>query len=481
MTTTDSLLQITDATTAILTIMDSAGGLAYNTPGYRLKYGGYAPKVASKREVLLAGQTHYNEVEETLTIEIRGSTAADCFSKLETLIELLDAATRWYYGELVSPVVIKYQPKGSTLTAPCQRLILKAKPNNDTISLPAEYDSAGTTYWLTEITISFICRGLWHTSLGTDTSTQTAKNSGNIITFNMPGPVAKLPNPVEFQMDLSATAPITGTVRGYLLLSRTANQLVKIDASSLTGTHITSVADTGSIADGNVMRFTPTAVNENQQTAYLSVGSAYNTNKRLGFYCTFRCTTVSTAIWQCRVVAQDGTGTTYTTPYVTLQEPSGETGPQPIYLGSVVVDDYQQTPNLSGIKTFSLQMIGPSSIASTPKLDIDTIIIVGLDDDYTIALRMDIATSILQRYILIHNQPLSRLFPVVHQASALTAVDEGSVGGIDGNAAFYSISNTIVACWLATVGSLWRYGSSVPALININLTATRDNSYLIPQ
>lgn len=476
--TTNSLMQITDGTTTI-TIMDSAGGLAYNAAGYRLKYGGYSPKVASKRTVILGGQDHYNDVEDSLTLQIKGSTADDCYGKLDTLIRLLSQSTRWYYGENVSPVVLKYQPKGSNLTGPCQRLILHDLPDNNSIVLPGEFDDAGTTTWLAEITIRFMCRGLWQTLLGTDIVSGALTNTGNIINLtSTENPT--LPAPTTLDIDLSTTALIAGNISyGYLFVVSIANQLGKIDASSFTGTNITSVADASNLADGNIMRFTPTAVSEARSTSLVSLPNQY-VSKKIGVYCTFRVGNVATAVFQARLYVTDTLGNVYNSPYINLANPVASSIPSVAYLGSVSCDDANVTGS-RGFVSVALQFIGPSSIASTPRLDIDSLIIVGLDDEYSNIMYVTFDTNIYRRRMMFYNKPLTYLHQNPYFSASPAPSSEGIIRGIDGNQAIFTKGTNITVCYLATEGTSWRLAAAGPTLISIDFNTFRENTYLVPR
>lgn len=476
--TTNSLMQITDGTTTI-TIMDSAGGLAYNAAGYRLKYGGYAPKVADKRIVILGGQDHYNEIEENLTIEIKGSSADDCFIKLEALATLLDQSTRFFYDERVNPVLFKYQPKGSNLTAPCQRLILRNLTDNNTIQLPSAYDDAGNTTWLAEITIRFICRGLWHTILGTDSFASGSQNSGTVFTATS-GITATVPNPTEVVLGTLAASPYTGLSQGYLLIAPGSDQISKLDASGFTGSDFSSVADTAKLADGNLCRFTPTVINENTTSARVNLTNQF-VSKKLAFYATVRNNSASKQ-FQIAIVASEGptaltSPTTVETPMTVID--NSTVNPRVVYLGSVSCPVADSTRS-RGFSRIALHVKGPSDITGTPTLDIDTVVAIGMDSDYSYAIWLPFAptvTGVASPNIRIRNTPNSILRPQVYVIGSTTEV------GIqyDGNPAIYTIGTVVSGCWLTTFDTFWRAINAASALISVTATLTRDAGYLVPR
>jgi len=475
MATSFSRLEITDGTTTV-TIESSTGA----TLNYMLKYSGWSPNIARKRDVILSGQDHYMEVEEQLELNIKGSSADDCYTKLETLIKLLDQANRWFLRERVNPVTIRYQPKGSNLSTYCQALILRASPVDRSIDLPKQFEDVGNTFWILGVTIKFIRRGLWITLLDTDTFSGSASNSGNIISATS-GQSPALPAPTNLAFgSFFSGSPKVGTATGYMLITSDSDQIGKIDASGFTGTALTSVADSTNKADGNVVRFTPTVANQAVVSNGVALPNTYR-SKTLGFYATVRVNTVSIP-FQLGVRASLG-GFTVDTAYTPISAASLQ--PQVIYLGSVSCAE-AETAASRGFLSVQLKYIGPTSIAGTPTLDIDTIIIVGLDDEYTYAIWLYYAPSGVSTYMDFRNAPTRLLNPqifggVAPPISSSPSGVENDVVIYDGNAAIYTKGTNVSCCLLTVVDQYWRMVDNSNNLITLSPSYLRNNSYLIPK
>src|SRR4051812_30642710 len=96
-------LVLTDGTTTV-TFSDGANG----STNYPPQAGGWAPNVAALNQSLLGGRGPYTDVVEEITINVRGATAALCYSNLDALVRLLDQADRWWLrAENISPVLLK--------------------------------------------------------------------------------------------------------------------------------------------------------------------------------------------------------------------------------------------------------------------------------------------------------------------------------------------------------------------------------------
>src|ERR1041385_8873437 len=103
-------LALSDGTTTV-TLSDGSGGLTKYPP----IQAGWGPNAGALDQSLLGGRGPYTDGVETITINIRDTTAALCYTRLDTLARLLDQADRWWMrAEAVSAVVLKWAPQGST-------------------------------------------------------------------------------------------------------------------------------------------------------------------------------------------------------------------------------------------------------------------------------------------------------------------------------------------------------------------------------
>lgn len=145
---------LTDGTITV-TIQPGDG----STGNYPLVRDGWAPAVAGLRASPLTGYTPYEDVVETFTIEINGTTATLALGRLATLTKLLDQAARWYRGENVAAVLLKIAPHGSTISstaAPLQVAIL-----GGSVKAPPRWDEVGRNFVIPNVEVSVIRRGLW--------------------------------------------------------------------------------------------------------------------------------------------------------------------------------------------------------------------------------------------------------------------------------------------------------------------------------
>src|SRR4051794_5966182 len=90
MAASNMALKVTDGTTTVNLIYHSV-----SNPGYQLAQD-WAPQIAPLRRSELGGHGPYDTVVEEIPIRVFGSSAADAYSKAETLNRLLDQTERWW-------------------------------------------------------------------------------------------------------------------------------------------------------------------------------------------------------------------------------------------------------------------------------------------------------------------------------------------------------------------------------------------------
>lgn len=157
---TTPYLALTDGTTTVEILNGTAD------TSYILESGNWTPSIAG-RNVSTFGGKPYSDVTEEMTLSIRGSNAADCYSKLATLTRLLDQADAWYRGANVDAVTIQYAPLNATVAtaiAPMYAVILGRAGNSDetaAVTLSNELDEAGLYSVIKNVRVRFRRRGLW--------------------------------------------------------------------------------------------------------------------------------------------------------------------------------------------------------------------------------------------------------------------------------------------------------------------------------
>lgn len=312
MPTTQPHLEITDGTTSIK-IMDSSLTTAAQiaTLSYRLTYGDWAPKIAKRNKSMLG--LPYMPVLEEMTIDVRGSTAATAVSNLQTLNAMLDQAERWWNGELVSPVVIKYQPKGSNLTTQLQDVIIGRGFNDQTdmISLPGDFNKIGDDYFIHGVKLAFWRRnGLWIGASETVNKTTAAPTSLYAYTTFTDFPNQLAPFDLLFLNASGTVESASGNPSGIIATAAKSTYFLLyegaqgVTALSLSGT--TNTADVAAQAtNGAVGRVAITAVevsfsasspgaatNKTNETEYvaiymscrLSASAVVTARAQIGFY-----------------------------------------------------------------------------------------------------------------------------------------------------------------------------------------------------
>jgi len=194
---TYQFLQITDGT---LTAQFADG--AQGATNYKVVDSGWGPQVATLRRSTIGGRGEYNDVVEEMEIAVTGATAAACLANLQTLNQLLDRAERWRRGENYSAVLIEYSPAGATISTtanPMTAAILGRAPGDETtISPPPDFDSQALwgNFWVIQLTMRFLRRGLWQYTDATGGSAATA-NGTAVAQINITGGAIPLLSPTK--------------------------------------------------------------------------------------------------------------------------------------------------------------------------------------------------------------------------------------------------------------------------------------------
>lgn len=260
MGTTQPLLNITDTVTTVK-VMDSSA----TTPAliaamnYRLAYGEWPPKVPQRNKNPFG--LPYLPVLEEMTIDIRGSSSDDALSKLQTLNTLLDQGERWFNNEIVNPVFVRYQPKGSAKSTYLKDVIIGRGFGDETdlIGLPVDFEIVGSNYWIKGIRLKFWRRnGIW---LG-ESETQNVGSSY----VAQPGPItvtwsdyATVLSPIDIRIGAGndAAGESTHVVSGYTMVAHDSRYLGEFAGTAgvaATGTATNDAANFPTHAQ--IMRYT---------------------------------------------------------------------------------------------------------------------------------------------------------------------------------------------------------------------------------
>jgi len=233
---------------AITAVYDLVNGPQYQNARY-------APGVAARRASSLAGLTPYAEVEDTLTVDITGSSAAACTAALETLIGLLDQGAQWRDGLNVEAVQIRMRIQFGTAGL-LSAIITGPAPGASPASYQAEPDvPTDPRRWIIrDVELRFVRRGRLLATQATASAASQESPTVGTITLGVTLPVV---SPLAL-----AYSSVAGTLNpSFLLTAPRANALVSAAALTGTATGYTSVNDAANSpypSQTNVLRYTPT-------------------------------------------------------------------------------------------------------------------------------------------------------------------------------------------------------------------------------
>lgn len=481
----DTYLVITDGTTTV-TFEDGSGGAT----NYSVASDGWAPQVSGLRRSLLGGRGPYEEVIESLEINITGSSVPNCLANKETLATLLEQAERWSNNESVSPVILKYSPKGATTSSvatPLQAVILGRAPGDMTaMALPVNFEFfAGSRTYIVRMRLAFVRRGLW---LGATDSVTTAAVSS---TFRAHGAFASsigLMLPVQITIDDLSPGAALAIPASYILAARnksgtsdvTGAYLQDYAASTMTATGYTAFNDSANLPRGgtNVLRYTPTG------TAFVASGSLtltspITTSRRVAVYATLRKNTAARTFQVYGEFISNTALRAIQTGTLTIDNTVATTTPLSYHIGTVSLPvDQVNLPNVS-YPTFKLY-INVDSTAGSPTFDIDALVFLGLDDEagHAVGIQAFTIPNLATQDIVAGHNSLTRPDPDV--ILSIPASSQTDTLGYEGDPWFNTILDRITLCWIATRGAFWRYTVNAGTVGSQTFTALRYRGYLTP-
>src|SRR5687768_3204848 len=128
---------------------------------YQLLLRSYAPTLAGRRRMNMAGRKPYATVVESITLYIRGTDGASCLANAAKLAQLLDQAERFTAGDNVPPVLYTIQPQGSVLDDPLQSMVYGRPAGTPSgVNLPMTYNDKLFRFEIGPVTIQFVRDGL---------------------------------------------------------------------------------------------------------------------------------------------------------------------------------------------------------------------------------------------------------------------------------------------------------------------------------
>lgn len=469
---TNTYLVLTDGTTTV-TIADGSGGSV--SGNYRLVDESWSPAVAGLRRSQLGGAGPYEDVSESMEIAVSGSTVGACMSYISTVTNLLQQSERWYRGENVSPVLIKYSPKGapvSSAASPLQAAIL-GRAGDNFITIPPTLESNAT--YKAGVQLNFVRRGQW--VYQASTSSASAASNPTVITVPL---TTNITTPSTFEYYVAGLLNVPVSSPGLFVITAPSASYFDIFAGSAVSvsapfTHVSGSA--ASAYGGSVVRFTPANTSEQSISWDLSVSLTNTSGSFMRRIAVF-------------VIAANNSATTSFSMRMGFRNVNAYYSTDAsVYTQSTVIDTSTTSPRVvplgiihRGDGTLSTLLVTASSASGT--LDVNYIAIVGVDDQrvsihqMTTGLNWTITgTSAVANF---NYNPITDLAPSF------------SGDGRDGTDAYgqqiagysyttpVSSGSTISFLTLGTAGSKWVLASSAGSVRSLTASATRFDGYLTP-
>lgn len=434
-----------------LKIIGAVGGDISLVDGenYSLAEGGWGPGVPNKRRQLIAVGGRFDEVEESITLNIFDTTGAAALGNLEALAAALRQAQQFADGENVDPVLIEVQPQGSNLVAALKAVIMGG--DGGLLALPATFNDLLMIYEIAGVIARFKRRGAWLDAGETPgASTASAVPAIESVSFasshNIPSPVA-----IELSGFSSSTLVIQN---GIVLVTNDADKLAIIEAETATSGG-TSVGD--ALARGGTVRQVSSLLGST--TLFYTLTSTQKANlNRCHVWAVVRNNSTTTQ-WQLQTIFQ-GAGEAVNGLKVLVTAESQD--PQTVYLGELVMNN--------SITDFILDVLAlPAGGSET--LDIDFLLLMRSDENgHVIGINYAYLGFSGTQVLNIDHRLLTG-FPTVYVNNGT----DTSYASYEGSPIVELTGDECAVIFHATRGVNWLHGSS------ISLTATRHKAYLTPQ
>lgn len=225
---------------------------------YLLQEDGWAPSVSYLRESTFGGTGPFEDVDETITVDVIGVDTATALNNISTITSLLMQARRWKRGESVNAVVLKCQPQGSTLAAPLQATVLGTIGAPGVIH-PSAWNDLLMVQEIDSVQLAFTRRGAW---LGvTDTVSGSSANNPNPTTLTLPAHPYESPLEVDIALTTTGGSITTDTCTQYVLYTTSpyftildVPNFVEVTSGSGTATTVADVANNAVGASNNIKR-----------------------------------------------------------------------------------------------------------------------------------------------------------------------------------------------------------------------------------
>lgn len=420
---------------------------------YMLESGAWALSLSALNDSTFAtADKYYAPVDEELNITIRGSSAQECYSYLNTLNRLMEQALQYERCASVSPVLLKFAPQGSSTASAASPYVCRVlgRTDSDRISPLQTSNDWGDIYRnILPVRLRFARTGAW--LLGTDTATTTT-----------PYCVPSAANFTASTFLLSPTA-ITTTIQnslaGYVIIA--PNGYIKsIDATSFTGGTgvVSSVADATAVG-GSVARWTLPATGAFAVNNTAADFSGFTTETDLiDIYATVKSSSANTLVSVKLVTNNDN--------YVeTLVMPLNSTDYQALFLGTVAL------PRTQAARSYTRMFVNATGTAGQ-YIDVDNIYLVGRSAS-TCTMMVDARAHAFNSLLAYTFDPNPNGRPIEEDSHGVVVTRYGQMAM--SKEAAMSVVYIMTGSFAVSGLNAWR-----PSTSSYDWTLTRTTSYLMP-
>lgn len=330
-----------------------------NNINYRLAPG-WRPRVARRRVSGLAGWL-YEDVTEDIPVQIFSTNSlADCLDARDAVINALDQAHRWRYGEAVSAVLFKYRVDGSVLSNPLQAEVLSGS-GDDLIRLEPTFNR-DIRAWIIEATISLLRRGDLLGDEDTPTDASAAQPAVVTITFaeSVPlySPVTIKASNIDYQNQNGINIP-----KGLWFVASAATRLLLLqgEARSTSGATTSTAAAVvdANASGGNYLEF------DHGEDGYWNLSTSDIVGDLIGVYAMCNQTSGS-AVWKLTTqIYREATSGINLDQVVTI--PGEAPGYEPVRLGVLSRADDKFTLHIQAIL-----------LSGSGKFNVDYLVLIAL-------------------------------------------------------------------------------------------------------
>lgn len=474
MATTQPYLELTDGVTSVK-LMDNTLTTATQIAAmpYRLSYGDWAPNVARRATNPLG--LPYMPVLESFTIDIKGATPDQALNRLQTLNTLLDQAERWYNNEIVAPVFIRYQPKGSAKSTYFSDVLIGRGLGNQSdtpiLTLPSDFNSVGDFSYIQSIRVAVWRKnGLWLCETESQSVTNVAQPGPLTVTWS---DFANILSPVDISFGANSGVGATAhTPSGYVVVTHDNRYIVPIAGTAELSGSGAATADAAHLpTNANIARFT---VNPTISGLY-AAGSLPTTEvEYFAAFCKVRnnSTTIDAFI----------SGQTTTLLQQEVKIPAAPSAPPLVVFLGIFPTRGRALPAFGATFPTGNFGINLRSAGASITVDVDELLLVGINRATNIVAINNITFPVLTASngtFMLHrllNEPQGEIATNQVPNDVLLSYT-GSAYNFTGSSA--TVKKTSLALFAIDLAN-WNVNTGATK-ITLDMTATRTKAYLVPE